>query len=350
MLRDWGSRDSAFIALNQRIRDRLVAMADADGTHVCVPVQGSGTFAVEATIGTLIPRYGGKLLVLVNGAYGRRMVRIANVIGRAVMALEWPEDTPVSPSELDSALASDPTISHVAAVHCETTSGILNPLGDVAEVCGRHHRPLLIDAMSTFGALPFNAKSLPFEAVIATANKCLEGVPGMGFAIIRKQALEQAKGNAHSLSLDLYDQWQGLEANGQWRFTPPTHVLAAFDQALDEHAAEGGVARRGDRYRSNHRILVEGMVGLGFEMLVPRSLQAPIIVTFLTPTDPRFVFTEFYDRLREKGFAIYPGKLTLADSFRIGCIGRIGAPEMLAVVAAVGECMREMRIGRRTST
>jgi 2-aminoethylphosphonate-pyruvate transaminase len=260
------------------------------------------------------------------------------------MALEWPEDTPVSPVELESALASDPEIGHVAVVHCETTSGILNPLQDIAGVCARHYRPLLIDAMSTFGALPIDAGLLSFEAVIATANKCLESVPGMAFAIIRKSALEQAKGNAHSLSLDLYDQWQGLEATGQWRFTPPTHVLAAFDRALDEHAAEGGVVGRGGRYRSNHQILVDGMVALGFDMLVPRSLQAPIIVTFLTPADPRFVFTEFYDRLQEKGFVIYPGKLTLANSFRIGCIGRIGPPEMLAAVAAVADVMHEMGV------
>jgi 2-aminoethylphosphonate-pyruvate transaminase len=343
MLRDWGSRDREFIRLNQRIRDRLLAMAGADRTHVCVPVQGSGTFAVEATIGTLVPR-GGRLLVLVNGAYGRRMVRIADVIGRVVVALEWPEDTPVLPAALETALASDPTVTHVAVVHCETTSGILNPLEEVAEVCARHRRPLLIDAMSSFGALPIDAAHMRFEAVIASSNKCLEGVPGMAFALMRQAALEDAAGNANSLSLDLYDQWRALEANGQWRFTPPTHVIAAFDQALEEHAAEGGVAGRGARYRRNHQILIEGMAALGFETLVPRPLQAPIIVTFLTPADPRFVFADFYDRLREKGFAIYPGKLTMADSFRIGCIGRIGETDMLAAVAAVGEAMREMGI------
>lgn len=343
MLRDWGSRDGAFIALNRRIRDRLLAIVGAAETHVCVPVQGSGTFAVEAAIGTLVPA-AGKLLVLVNGAYGRRMVRIAEVIGRAVMALQWPEDTPVSPAALDAALASDPAIGHVAVVHCETTSGLLNPLEEVAAVCARHHRPLLIDAMSSFGALPIDAGQMPFEAVIASANKCLEGVPGVGFALIRRDALEAGAGNAHSLSLDLHDQWRGLEANGQWRFTPPTHVLAAFDRALDEHAAEGGVAGRGGRYRENHRILIEGMAALGFAMLVAPHLQAPIIVTFLMPADPRFVFTDFYDRLRDKGFAIYPGKLTVADSFRIGCIGRIGAAEMTAAVAAVGESLAEMGV------
>ncbi len=343
MLRDWGSRDAAFIALNRRIRERLLALAQAADSHVCVPVQGSGTFAVEATIGTLVPG-DGRLLVLINGAYGQRMVRIAEVAGRAVTSLSWAEDEAVDAQALDQALAADPLISHVAVVHCETTSGILNPLQDVADVCARHRRSLLIDAMSSFGALPIDARQTPFAAVMASANKCLEGVPGVGFALIRREALEAARNNAPSLSLDLYDQWQGLEANGQWRFTPPTHVLAAFDQALDEHAAEGGVAGRGARYRRNHQLLIEGMSALGFAMLVPPPLQAPIIVTFLMPADPRFVFAEFYDRLREKGFAIYPGKLTVAASFRIGCIGRIGEAEIRAALAAIGETMGEMGV------
>jgi 2-aminoethylphosphonate-pyruvate transaminase len=349
MLRDWGSRDREFIRLNQRIRERLLAIATAEATHVCVPVQGSGTFAIEATIGTLVPR-NGRLLVLVNGAYGQRMVRIATVMGRSITSLEWPEDTPVSPEATSQALAHDGSITHVAVVHCETTSGILNPLADVAAVCARHGRPLLIDAMSAFGAIALDAREIPFDAVIASSNKCLEGVPGLGFALIRRAALETAAGNAHSLSLDLYEQWRGLEANGQWRFTPPTHVLAALDQALDEHVAEGGVAGRGARYRENHQILIDGMSALGFEMLVPRPLQAPIIVTFLMPADPHFVFAEFYERLRQKGFVIYPGKLTIAESFRIGCIGRIGAVEMRAAVAAIGETMGEMGVASGAPT
>jgi 2-aminoethylphosphonate-pyruvate transaminase len=204
--------------------------------------------------------------------------------------------------------------------------------------------------MSAFGAIALDAREIPFDAVIASSNKCLEGVPGLGFALIRRAALETAAGNAHSLSLDLYEQWRGLEANGQWRFTPPTHVLAALDQALDEHVAEGGVAGRGARYRENHQILIDGMSALGFEMLVPRPLQAPIIVTFLMPADPHFVFAEFYERLRQKGFVIYPGKLTIAESFRIGCIGRIGAVEMRAAVAAIGETMGEMGVASGAPT
>jgi 2-aminoethylphosphonate-pyruvate transaminase len=255
MLRDWGSRDRDFIALNARIRARLVELAGAKDSHVAVPLQGSGTFAVEAMLVTLVPRCG-KLLVLVNGAYGRRMARIADRHGRAVVIQETSEDRPNDPAALDQVLAADPAIGHVAAVHCETTSGILNPIEAIAAVCRRHRRALMIDAMSTFGALPLDAREVPFDALAASANKCLEGVPGVCFAVVRKPALEAAAGNARSLSLDLHDQWASMERNGQWRFTPPTHVLAALDQALAEHVAEGGIAGRGARYRENCRRLV----------------------------------------------------------------------------------------------
>jgi 2-aminoethylphosphonate-pyruvate transaminase len=343
MLRDWGSRDEAFIAMTARVRARLLVLANAEASHVCVPVQGSGTFAIEAAIGTLVPK-DGKLLVLVNGAYGKRMVRIAQVMRRAVIAEETAEDKPVSPAALQSLLESDPLVTHVAVVHCETTSGILNPIVEVAEVCAMQARPLIIDAMSTFGALPLDARRLPFEAVVASASKCLEGVPGIGFAIIRRDALERSRGNAYSLSLDLEDQWRSFAANGQWRFTPPTHVLAALDRALDELAAEGGVEGRLARYRRNHEVLIEGMADLGFETLLPRPLQVPIIVTFLPPADSAFAFARFYELLRERGFIIYPGKLTGADGFRVGCIGRLGEAEMRAAVDAVRTTLDEMGV------
>ncbi|MFQ5959274.1 MAG: 2-aminoethylphosphonate--pyruvate transaminase, partial [Alphaproteobacteria bacterium] len=225
MLRDWGSRDTDFIALNARVRARLVGIAGGAGSHVCVPLQGSGTFAIEATVGTLLPP-DGKMLVLVNGAYGRRIARICEVMGRAYTTLETPEDVPNDVAALDAALGADAAITHVAAIHCETTSGILNPIEEIAEIVAGHGRRLIIDAMSAFGALPLDATAVPFDAVVASSNKCLEGVPGVGFAVIREEALKAAKGNAHSLSLDLHDQWRAMEGNGQWRFTPPTHVLA----------------------------------------------------------------------------------------------------------------------------
>jgi 2-aminoethylphosphonate-pyruvate transaminase len=346
MLRDWGSRDAAFIAMNARVRDRLVDLAGGRGTHVCVPLQGSGTFIVEAMIGTLVPP-AGKLLVLVNGAYGRRMVRICEVARRDVAALEVAEDAAVDPAALDAALAADPAITHVAVVQCETTSGVLNPVEAVAEVTARRGRRLLVDAMSAFGALPLDAARVRYDALVASSNKCLEGVPGVGFAIARQTALEAAAGQAPSLSLDLHDQWAVMEKTQQWRFTPPTHVVAALNRALDEHAAEGGVAGRGARYRDSCRILVAGLRALGFQTLLPDALQAPIIVTVHMPADPRFQFDAFYRELAARGFVIYPGKLTVADSFRIGCIGRVGAAEMRGVLAAIAEILDEMQVTDR---
>ena len=343
MLRDWGSRNQDFIALTRRVCTRLVRIAGVSGTHVAVPIQGSGTFGIEATLGTLIAR-DVRTLVLVNGAYGTRMVAILEHMGRDVSALEWPENQAVTADALDAALSDDRDIAYVAAVHCETTSGILNPIAAIAEVTARHRRGLIIDSMSAFGAIPLAGAELNFDALVASSNKCLEGVPGLAFAILREQVLADCEGNAHSLSLDLHAQWRGLLANGQWRFTPPTHVLAAFDQALREHEAEGGVEGRNARYSENCRILIEGMRRLGFETLLGDEVQAPIIVTFLMPADPGFDFARFYDALSDRGFVIYPGKLTVADSFRIGCIGQVGPKQMHQVLSVIESTLGELGV------
>ena len=343
MLHDWGSRDASFIEANARVRRRILEIANAEAAHVCVPLQGSGTFVVEATLGTLVPR-NGKALIVVNGAYGHRMARILDYMGRRYSILETPEDAPPDPREVDGFLARDAAISHVLAVHCETTSGILNPIEAIAAIVAKRGRRLIIDAMSSFGALPLDAAATPFDAVIASSNKCLEGVPGVGFAIVRKAALEAAKGNAHSLSLDLYDQWVAMEGNGQWRFTPPTHVIFALDAAIDQFEAEGGVGGRHARYAANCRALVDGMRRIGFETLLPDALQAPIIVTFRMPADPAFDFDAFYDRLKERGYVIYPGKLTVAPSFRIGCIGHLGVAEIEGALQAVEDTLGELGV------
>ena len=343
MLHDWGSRDAGFIAINNRMRKRLVDLIGGGKDFTCVPMQGSGTFAVEAMLGAFVGSKD-KLLILINGAYGKRMAKICEYTRRATAILEWAEDQPVDPAKVRDALAADPAITHVAVVHCETTSGILNPIAEVSQVVAAAGRKLLIDAMSAFGALPLDAKSVTFDAVAASSNKCIEGVPGLGVVLCRVSALEKTKGNAASLSLDLFEQWQNLEKTSQYRFTPPIHCIVAFDQALTEHEQEGGVAGRGGRYRNNHKILVEGMRALGFETLLPDRLQAPIIVTFHMPADPMFVFEKFYDGLRERGFVIYPGKLTVADSFRIGCIGHLGEAEMRAFLAAAKDVMAQLGV------
>ena len=344
MLRDWGSRDFDFRKMTADIRAKLVAMAgDTSGTYDCVPVQGSGTFSVEAMCGSLLPK-GSKTLVLVNGAYGKRIVKILNYLGRENIVIDKGDYLPPRGAEVTAAIAADPAISHVIVVHCETSSGILNPLKEISDAVAVSGRKLLIDSMSAFGALPLDVRDIQFAAMVSSANKCIEGVPGFGFVIARKDELEAAKGVSHSLSLDLYDQWSAMNKTQQWRFTPPTHVLAAFQEALRLHEAEGGVAGRGARYARNRDALLDGMRALGFEPLLRDEWQAPIIVTFFNPAHPNFEFKAFYEGMSERGFVIYPGKLTVVDSFRIGCIGRLDEHVMRNAVAAAGAVLAQLGV------
>lgn len=333
MLRDWGSRDTDFIELTARVRRELEAVCNARPSHQCVPLQGSGTFAVEAMIGTMVPA-NGRLLVASNGAYGRRMATIAKRLGRAVDLVESPEDRPTDVSAVTNALASE-TYSHFAIVHCETTSGVLNPIAPLVEMAQRRGVAVLVDAMSSFGALPVDCQALGCDAVAASANKCLEGAPGMAFVIARAEALEKTEGNAPSLSLDLHDQWRGLEKNGQWRFTPPTQVIAALDAALTQFAAEGGQTARLARYQDNCDHLIAGMRALGFETFLSDADQAPIIVTFRIPREDAFSFDHFYTALHDKGVVIYPGKITEAETFRMGCIGALDRTDIAFALEAV---------------
>jgi 2-aminoethylphosphonate-pyruvate transaminase len=349
MLRDWGSWDGAFNDLTASVCHDLAEIAHAADTHVCVPLQGSGTFAVEAALGTLVPKHG-KVLVPNNGAYCQRIVRILGYLGRSVVVLDHREDEPVDPVRIDAALAADPAITHVAQVHCETGTGIINPLPEIALVVAGRGRRLIVDAMSSFGVIPVDAQKIPFDALIAASGKCLEGVPGMGFIIARREALAAAEGNCHSLAMDLYDQWLYLQKTGQWRFTPPTHVVAALRCAIDQYKQEGGQPERLARYAENCATLVSGLRELGLRTFLDDKVQAPIIVTFHAPTDPDYDFTELYQRVREKGFILYPGKLTTVNTFRVGCIGAIGAVEIQRAVVAIGSALQEMGVDAREPT
>ena len=345
MLADWGSWDGSFNALTASVCTDLVAIVNAQSEHVCVPLQGSGTFAVEAALGTLVPK-GGKVLVPDNGSYCKRIVRILGYLGREAVILPHGEQQPADPVRIDAALAGDANITHVAQVHCETGTGILNPLTEIATVVARHGRGLIIDAMSSYGAIPIDARTIRFDALVAASGKCLEGVPGMGFIIARRTTLERSAGNSCSLAMDLLDQWTYMQKTGQWRFTPPTHVLAALRAAIDQYKAQGGMPARLARYTENCAALVSGMRALGFKTFLPDDLQAPIIVTFHSPPDPAYDFTEFYRRVRDRGFILYPGKLTAVDTFRVGCIGAIDAGVLKRAVAAVAEALREMGVRR----
>jgi len=340
MVRDWGSRDMGFIELNRRVRQMLLDVVGVRETHVCVPLQGSGTFAVEAMLGTMVPK-DGHVLVPLNGAYCRRIQRIGSIIGRKLTPIEYDEREPVRPDDIDATLKKDSSITHVALVHCETSTGVLNPLQEISEIVSRHRKSLLVDAMSSFAAVPIEG---PFDALVAASGKCLEGPPGMSFALIRKASLERCAGNCHSLVLDLHDQWVNMEKTAQWRFTPPTVIVAALHAALEQFVAEGGRAARGARYRRNCEVLIEGMTRLGFQLFLDPRHQAPVIVTFLAPTDPNYDFQRFYDRVRQKGFVLYPGKLTRVDTLRVGCIGAIDEHAIRAAVHAIADTVAEQNI------
>jgi 2-aminoethylphosphonate-pyruvate transaminase len=343
MLRDWGSWDTSFNAVTARVRARLTAVVNGEATHVCVPMQGSGTFSVEAAVNTLVPR-NGHLLVLINGAYGKRLARLTEMMGRELSVFETAEDMPTTAADVARKLDADPSITHVALIHCETSTGILNPLAEIAEAVAQRGRRLIVDAMSSFGAIPIDSKAVPFDALIAASGKCIEGPPGMGFVFARKSALEQSAGNSTSLSLDLYDQWTYMEKTTQWRYTPPTHVVVALDAALEQFLAAGGQPARLARYTANCEMLIAGMKEMGFRPFLDARIQAPIIVTFHAPADPRYAFKAFYDKVRDKGFILYPGKLTQLETFRVGCIGAIGPDEIRHAVNAVRDALADLGI------
>lgn len=348
MMVDWGSWDERFNQLTASVCEQLLAIIDGADSHHCVPLQGSGTFAVEAAIGTLVPR-DGKVLVLINGAYGKRLANICQILGREFSTFETAEDEPTTATDVDRLLHADKAITHVALIHCETSTGILNPLAEIALVIKSHGKRLIIDAMSSFGALPIDARAVPFDALIAASGKCLEGVPGMGFMFADKQALAAAQGNCHSLAMDLFDQHAYMTKTGQWRFTPPTHVVAALHEALLQHAEEGGLPARHQRYARNCQALLDGMAELGLRSFLPEAIQAPIIVTFHAPQDPRYQFKAVYERVKAKGFILYPGKLTQVDTFRVGCIGHVDATDMHAAVTAIAHALQAMGIPRSSS-
>ncbi len=344
MLRDWGSWDGEFRAVTAKVRKMLLDLTgDTKGVLDCVPMQGSGTFSVEAMLGSFIPR-DGKVLVLSNGAYGKRLVQTLQYLGRAHSVIDKGDYMPPRAHEVTAALQADPEITHVVVVHCETSSGILNPIAEISQAVYAEGRKLLIDSMSAFGAVPLDINVVHYAAMVSSANKCIEGVPGFGFIIAHKDELTAAKGRSHSLSLDVHAQWAHMNKTGQWRFTPPTHVVVAFLEALRAHAAEGGVAGRGARYANNRDVVVAGMRDLGFETLLVDHWLSSIIVTFFCPADPAFAFDRFYEAMKSKGFIIYPGKLTVADSFRIGCIGQMDGNVMRQVVTAAAETLSEMGV------
>ncbi len=344
MLRDLGSRDSEFIGSVKDIRHKLVELGQADtDEYTTVLMQGSGTFGLEAVVSSTVPP-DGKLLVIINGAYGKRLVKIASILKIDTVTLEYPENTTPDLREIENTLKTDKDITNVSVVHCETTTGIINPIREIGEFVVKSGAKYFVDAMSSFGAVPVNLAECNIDYLVSSANKCIEGMPGFSFVLCKLNSLKETVGYARSLSFDLLSQYQGLEKNGQFRFTPPTHVLAAFRQALAELEAEGGVPGRAERYRKNYETLIAGMRQMGFREYIRPEDQGYIITSFLYPDDPNFSFEKFYESLNQKDYVIYPGKVSDANCFRIGNIGRIFEADIKALLAAIRETIAEMGV------
>jgi 2-aminoethylphosphonate-pyruvate transaminase len=337
MQRDIGSRDTDFVQLVAGIRSELLGLAGVspEQGYEAVLIPGSGTFGLESVISSAVPREG-RFLILANGAYGERMSAIAERLRISTRLAGWPENESPDPATVQRLIEEEPAATHVAIVHCETTTGILNPIDEIARIVKAAGREFIVDAMSSFGGVPIDLSKLSIDYVISSPNKCFEGVPGFTFVLARRAALEASRGRARSFSLDLLAQWEDLERNGQFRFTPPTHALLAFARALEELREEGGVSARAARYRANHETLRAGMRRLGFAEYLPPERQSNIITSFRYPDDPNFRFEDFYHSLRAHGFVIYPGKLSRDDCFRIGTIGRINEQNVRDLVAAIG--------------
>jgi len=344
MLRDMGARDGGFLGAVADIRNRLLRAGGLDDkVFDVVLLQGCGTYGVEATLGCAVPRTG-KVLICSNGAYGARMVRICKTAGISHAVISVPENQPITAGIVSEALTTDDAITHVAVVHLETTSGLVNPIEEIGAVVAEHGKSYIVDAMCSFGAIPIDFEACRIDWLITSANKCLEGVPGFTLVFARLDCLKSSKGNARSLSFDLYDQWEYFQRVGQFRFTPPVQSFLAFQQALVELEIEGGVEGRAARYKKNYELLVTGMRRIGFTEYVAPEHQGYMITTFLYPQDSSFNFDTFYDHLSRRGYDIYSGKVAEGDCFRIGNIGRIFEEDVLALLAAIQATLRTMGV------
>ena len=348
MMQEYSTWDVDYNGIVQSIRTRLVELATSDATnpdtHTAVLMPGSGTFTVESVVGSVIPS-DGKLLVLNNGAYGARITTIARMLRIEAVELGQAEIEPTDLGQVEQMLAGDTAITHVAMVHCETTTGMLNPVEAVGEIVRRLGRVFILDAMSSFGGIPMSMELTGAHYLISSANKCIQGVPGFGFVVADRAMLEATEGWSRSHSLDLFDQWREMETNGgKWRFTSPTHVVSAFARALDELKDEGGIEARHTRYVANQKTMVKGMRALGFRTLLGDDLQSPIITSFYYPDSAEFEFQKFYDALKSRGFVIYPGKVSHAQCFRIGSIGDVQPEDMTGLVGRISEVIDELGV------
>ena len=345
MLHDMGSRDKEFLEVVKEIRGELLALAGLsfDDGYDTVLMQGSGTFGVESVISTVIQSYG-HLLILTNGAYGDRMKQMAEVYGIRTTTLKYKENIVPKIKDAEEVLQSDDMITHMAMVHCETTTGIFNDIEGIGLLARKYNKVFIVDAMSSFGAVPINMKACSIDFLISSSNKCIEGVPGFSFVFAKSSILETCTGQARTVSLDLFSQWMDMKKNNQFRFTPPIQSILAFRQAIEELKAEGGIEKRSERYLQNYRRLIEGTEALGLKTYLDKKNEGYIITSFLFPDHPNFDFTCFYESLHQRGQVIYQGKLSDTNCFRIGNIGQLYLEDIDRLLLAIQDVLTDQEV------
>ena len=332
-------REPEYFEMMRRCRAAVARLAGGDDDWVTVLFTGSGTAAVEATICSVVPS-DRALLVVDNGVYGDRMLKIARAHGIASHAVSVDTFSAVCPDAVDAALLAHPEVSHVAVVHHETTTGVLNPVADIARVVERRGRRMIVDAMSSLFGEPLDVTQPPLDFVTASANKCLQGVPGVSFVLARRTALAALRGRApRSVYLDLHAHFATQEQDNT-PFTPAVQVVHAMEQALAELAQEG-VKQRIARYADNARVLREGLGELGFSILVAPDARSNILTTFRLPDG--VTYDALHDALKRRGYIIYAGQGDLRRyAFRVANIGTLTPRDMAGVVQAFAEALAEL--------
>jgi 2-aminoethylphosphonate-pyruvate transaminase len=332
-------REPEFFQVMRDCRERLVRLAGGGADWSAVLFTGSGTAAVEATVCSAVPADRG-LLVVDNGVYGDRLVRIARAHRIPVEVLRYANTVPVRPADVERTLGAHPGLSHVAVVHHETTTGLLNPVAEVARVAAAAGRRVIVDAMSSLFGEPLALGTDGLDFVTASANKCLQGIPGVAFVLGRRTALEALAGRPpRSVYLDLHGHWTTQEQDNT-PFTPAVQVLHAMREALLELEAEG-VAGRIARYGENCRVLRQGMGRLGLEILVPEGARSHILTTFRLPAGVGY--EALHDAMKRRGYIIYAGQGDLRTyAFRVSNMGTLTPADMERVVAAFADSLAEL--------
>jgi len=325
-------REKEFGELMKRVMKKLVDVIHGGPEYTSVIFTGSGTAAIEACITSVVP-HDKKIFIINNGAYGKRMVQIAKINKIDCIHYEEAVNKEINLNSIESFLKQNKReISHLAIVHHETTTGMLNPVNEICKISNSFGIECIVDAMSSYAGIPINIKEMNADFLISSSNKCIQGMAGLSFVISRVSSLDKLNNiPPRSLYLDLLGQFQSLKKTNQMRFTPAVQIFYALEQALNEYFEETAI-RRYERYKNSYDVLIRGLKDLGFKLYLPDHLHSKLLTTIYEPTNSAYSFNEMHDYLYEKGYTIYPGKCNNENTFRIANIGQIDQTDIIGFI------------------